>query len=88
MSATQTAGHAALSPWQRGRLTLDAIEAVDAIGRGEWTVADARALLGDDLDAGLIQYAGLLEAMLVTLRGAPVAAVRDACRDTAQRLVQ
>lgn len=87
MTPAETGGRAELSPHRRGRLTLDAIEALDHIGAGEWTLDDARALLDSDLEAGLVQYAGLLEAMLVTVRGVPVATLRAAARDTAGRLV-
>jgi hypothetical protein len=79
---------AELTPAERGHLTLDAIEALDNIDSGEWTVADAHALLGDELAQGVVLYANLLEATLVMTRGADVPEIRESCRTTARRIAE
>lgn len=74
-----------VQPERREQLTLDALDASEAIASGEWTVADARALLGDDLVHGLVLYAQLLETMLAIARAVgSVEPVRAAARDSAR----
>jgi hypothetical protein len=70
----------------RERLTLDAMDAAEAIASGEWTIEDARALVGDDtLVHGLILYAQLLETMVALRSGfGAVEPVRDAARRSAK----
>lgn len=90
---TTEPGRAVTTPARRGRLTLDAVDAVDAIRGGDWTLADAGALLGADLAAGLYEYACALEVLAgklsfgdEQLRADPLAclaAVRESVRRAA-----
>lgn len=73
-----------VEPARRERLTLDAIEVIENIDSGEWSPGDALALGGEDLVAGLVHYANLLETMLLLTRGADVPAIRASCKVTAK----
>jgi hypothetical protein len=78
-----------LDPKQRGALTLDAIEVVDAVCKGDWTVADVLAL-GDPSDVldGLIQYATYLETVVHVTRGSSIGDIRQAARNASRALIE
>lgn len=80
-----TSGPLDVSKADRERLTMDALDAAEAIAKGEWSIEDARALVGDDaLVHGLILYSQLLETMVALARGlGDVEPVRDAARRSA-----
>lgn len=63
---------------------LDALDALDALGTGEWSLDDARSLLGDvELCEGLLGVTHIMVAYMVKLGGDPTqitAAARNLVR--------
>lgn len=72
-----------ITPAERERLTLEAMDAVEQLDTGAFTAEELLMLTGPELIAGLVLLVNLHEAMW-TMTGRDVDAIRESCRTTAR----